>query len=97
MSPACRALVDAFSPGLGALRTCLERSWDVPGAAGERITLDFDVTDELARIRAATLERKAAAIVDGLRLGHTPQRVVYCTAWVGVGRVFTVDAMVMRA
>lgn len=99
MSPACAALLKAFNPGDGsALRVCTERDWQVPGAQGGRVTLEFDLAGEFARARAAKLIRQADVLVsDALRLGGTPQRAVHVAAWVGTGSVFTVDALVLQA
>lgn len=98
MSPACAELLNAFNPGSGSLlRTCAERRWNVPGAAGERITLDFDLDGDVARQRAYALERDVGRVVNALQLGRYAQRVVYATAWVGAGGIFTIDALVLQA
>lgn len=99
LSAVVAALVAAFNPGAdgSAARSICEREWNAGSQHGERITLQFDLPDERARMTAAQLQRHAEVIADSIRLGDVNRRLVDVSTWVNADGVFTVDALVLQA
>lgn len=97
MSAVAAVLLKAFQPGDGStVRSICERMWQA-GVKGERITLQFDLPGDIAKIRAAQLSRHADAVGSGLQLGALNKVLADVTAWVNAAGVFTVDALVLDA